>query len=253
LVCGQLKSKFFAQYLVALAGGKPSEARKVSFRGWDTRFPRNPLFLVYDQEDAASPDHSLKWSDGYGDAWMMNLFKVNACNYCDDAFAELADAAFMDAWLPEYDSEPRGTSLVLARSELARDVIARGIQSGGLSVGEITIGKLIEAQWPVVVQKRDKIAVRLLLALRRGLVVPTKRVLPECESRRTKDLLKQGLLAHCQARSRVAWAKARGQGVAAFHRRMPAFRLSLKAFELKKARHRLKAGLSKMLRRRRSA
>ena len=43
--------------------------------------------------------------------WHYQYFKHNACNFCDDVFGETADITFMDAWLPEYVRDYKGTSL----------------------------------------------------------------------------------------------------------------------------------------------
>ena len=40
-------------------------------------------------------------------------------------FGELADVTFMDAWLPEYIKEYRGTSLIISRIPLVKELLER--------------------------------------------------------------------------------------------------------------------------------
>lgn len=39
-----------------------------------------------------------------------------ACDFCDDVFAETADIALGDAWLPEYVQDGNGTNVVVTRN-----------------------------------------------------------------------------------------------------------------------------------------
>ena len=52
------------------------------------------------------------------------MFQVNACNYCDDIFAETADVAFGDGWLPEYKMDWQGTNVVVSRHPDIDEIIA---------------------------------------------------------------------------------------------------------------------------------
>ncbi len=167
LVCGQQRSKWFAEYLVRRAGLTMEAVRRISFRekretqpatlshfaAWTTR-SKTPVFL--------------ERSDGYGRAWEQSYFKEDACNYCDDVFAELADATFMDAWLPGFHEDPRGTTIVMARSALCRDLVFSGVKSGALRVTPLEIRQVIRSQQGCLQLKRDGAALQLSLNGNRG-------------------------------------------------------------------------------------
>ena len=47
---------------------------------------------------------ALAFSD-ISNIWGAWHFGMNACNFCDDVFAELADISVMDEWLPKYEHD----------------------------------------------------------------------------------------------------------------------------------------------------
>ena len=112
---------------------------------------------------------------------MNRWFTPNACNYCDDVFAECADVTCMDAWLPEYSKDSRGTSLMLVRSPLVERVISRG---QGAQLEHISIDHVVRSQGGVLAIKRQHLRYRLYLDQEKGQKV-LKRVRPE----RTRNLL----------------------------------------------------------------
>jgi len=160
LVCGQQRGKFFAEYLVRRAGLTGDRVRRISFREKRETQPATlSHFAVW--SDGEQPPRFVERSEGYGRAWGQSWFKQDACNYCDDVFAELADAAFMDAWLPVVQEDPRGTSIVLVRNPLCRKLLEDGIRSGGLQLQAIEIGEVVRSQQGCLRLKREGTALQL--------------------------------------------------------------------------------------------
>lgn len=169
LVCGQLKSKHFTEYIRSLANIEGKLAR-VRYRGKDPSHPANDFHFSFITEDGKQS--RIFWTQGIAEAWTNRWFTPNACNYCDDVFAECADVACMDAWLPEYLQDSRGTSLVLVRSLLVREVLERG---GGSSLDPIPFDRVVQSQAGVLAVKRQHLAYRLYID---GEVAPKKRIAP---------------------------------------------------------------------------
>ena len=176
LVCGQLKSRYFAEYLIRSTGLAPAHVSSVSFR---EKVPGRPAsnfaFQATTQEERRSLDRQ---STPYSTAWVTGQFKPRACDLCDDVFAETADIVFMDAWLPTYSQDHRGTSIVMTRSSEADDHLRAGIARGEVSLEPIAIQQAIRSQAGVVQHKRQALAHRLWLLDRAGLAYPPKRVEP---------------------------------------------------------------------------
>lgn len=173
LVCGQMKSTHYTAYLSTLAnaGGK---LQKVNYRGKSPDKPANNYYFHCINENGDEGTIFLK--DGVAEAWVNRWFTPNACNFCDDVFAELADVVFMDAWLPEYSSDSRGTNLAIVRTPFINDLILKCSKEKLIDIDNISIEKVIESQQGVIDLKQKSLAYRLYLAKKNGLKVPVKRV-----------------------------------------------------------------------------
>lgn len=173
LTCGQLKSTHFTDYVAALAGVQ-GEVTAVRYRGKSRDQPASNYHYTFTTTDGG--EQKIFWNDGISEAWTNRWFTPNACNYCDDVFAECADVTCMDAWLPEFSKDSRGTSLVLVRSALVREVIERG---QGICLDPIPVEQVVRSQVGVVMIKRQQLAYRLYLDLKSGSKAPKKRVAAE--------------------------------------------------------------------------
>ncbi|MCC7555724.1 MAG: Coenzyme F420 hydrogenase/dehydrogenase, beta subunit C-terminal domain [Methanoculleus marisnigri] len=168
LVCGQLKSRQFTEYIAARAGVQ-GDVVGVRYRGKSPDHPASNYHYVFTAADGK--EQRIFWNEGISEAWTNRWFTPEACNYCDDVFAECADVTCMDAWLPEYSRDSRGTSLLLVRSPAVREVLERG---QGASLDPIPVERVVLSQARVVAVKREHLAYRLYL----DRDVPEKRVAP---------------------------------------------------------------------------
>lgn len=169
LVCGQLKSRYFTEYIASLAG-LTGKTTRVQYRGKDQDQPANNYHFAFVTK--GGDVRKIFRNEGIAEAWTNRWFTPRACNYCDDVFAECADVTCMDAWLREYVKDNRGTSLVLVRSPQVQEVIAHGED---ISLDPIPIGVIVESQRGVVAAKHRHLAFRLYLDQKSGKRVPKKR------------------------------------------------------------------------------
>jgi coenzyme F420-reducing hydrogenase beta subunit len=182
LVCGQQKSKFFGEYLVANHGGSQSQISQLDFRFKDPRKSANEFGLMYETraESKRSEQHVISDPETFILMWQSDSFKINACNYCDDIFAELADAVVMDAWLSPYQQDWQGHSIMLFRKEEPMHLLQSGLAKGDLWGKEIDIEQVIACQSGVVEKKRSHLAYRLHMSKESGHdYIPIKRVAPK--------------------------------------------------------------------------
>jgi len=172
LVCGQLKSRHFTDYIATFAE-VPGKVIRVCYRGKSPDHPASNFYFAFKTEN--NEERKIFWSEGIAEAWNNRWFTPNACNYCDDIFAECADVTCMDAWLPMYLNESRGTSFMLVRSPLVREMVEQG---DGIRLKSIPVERLVQSQLGVVTVKRQYLAYRLYLDQKSGYKVPMKRVAP---------------------------------------------------------------------------
>jgi len=220
LVCGQTKSKFFVEYICALGGGDPHYLKQVTFRIKDPNRPVSNFGMKFVSEDGMNPRREgvVFWTDGMNRIWSDRYFTPNACNFCDDIFAECADATFMDAWLPEYSADWRGHSIVLLRNGTLSEILAAGAEKY-LEISDLGIEDVIKSQQGVLDAKRKDIKTRLEIASAKGEPIPNTRL--EL-IRRTFEICKKRLVKarfDISQESGKAWTEA-DKDIQVFNRMM---------------------------------
>lgn len=116
LVCGGVPGKGMIEYIAKDAGKSLPTIQKVIFRdkvaGEANRNCSVKLRLTTKEEIKSNFPNGA-----FGRSFLNKLFHYKGCNLCDDIFAEYADAAFMDAWLPEHAQDVYGTSICIVRNQ----------------------------------------------------------------------------------------------------------------------------------------
>jgi coenzyme F420 hydrogenase subunit beta len=171
LVCGQLKSACYSRYLSVMAGNSKAPT-SVCFREKSENRPASDF--LFQARSCQGESEALGFSDTVGEVWCSGLFQINACGFCDDVFAECADITLMDAWLPEYRDDPKGTNLLLVRNPALAEVVDRARSRGDIVCEPIGIEQIVQSQAGVVRAKRMELAIRL----HQQRQVPRKRVPP---------------------------------------------------------------------------
>jgi coenzyme F420 hydrogenase subunit beta len=176
LTCGQLKSRYFTSYIAALAGIREGDLKQVHYREKCQDGPASNFYYSFTRKNGTI--EKIFRNNSISATWVNRWFTLNSCKYCDDIFAECADVTFMDAWLPEYSEDSRGTSIVLVRSPLVQNVINRGITDEELNIDPIIIEKVVQNQAGTIDIKRKHLAYQLYFGNQKGLKMPKKRVEP---------------------------------------------------------------------------
>lgn len=151
LTCGHQCSKFFAEYICALGGGNPHELKEFIFRKKDLTQPASNLAMLFRAgEGDKEVVKKVLWRDGIDIAYSNGYFQIPGCFYCDDVFAECADVTCMDAWLPEYVKDSKGTSLLIIRRPELDNLV-----SENSNINEIDLNSLIYSQRAALRRKRS--------------------------------------------------------------------------------------------------
>ena len=179
LICGHLKSKYFAESLAWQAGVDPKTLVRFDFRH---KLPDAPAsdygFQAIggppgEERHVTRPMHSVMGSD-----WGHGMFKYKGCDFCDDVIVECADIAIGDAWLPKYATDYRGYNVVCFRDPYLRDLVDQGAASGELFVEQLTVDDLEQSQAAGLRHRNEGLAHRLRQRQLRGAWSPAKRVTP---------------------------------------------------------------------------
>ena len=211
LVCGHLKSPAFAELFAWQMGVPPADLAAFDFRVKDASQPA-PKYSVraLRSRDRAAFTHSAP--SLYGSNWGHAFFQLKACDACDDVMGELADATFGDAWLPEYDANWRGTSIVISRSERLDQLLRAGQQAAEIDLDVLDIERVVKSQAGNYRHRWDGLSVRANDARRRKLWYPKKRIEP---GSRPTDFIRRKIVrarVRIALQSHVSFLRAKEQG-----------------------------------------
>lgn len=173
LVCGHLKSDFFAKAIAWEKGIEPKEIKSIDFRtknpdglasnyGYTLETTSNDVPIIMDAKDS------------FVSNWGLGQFKYKACDYCDDVFAETADIVIGDAWLQNYNADWKGNNIVLIRNSIINQMFLSNLNE--LNVDKLDISEAITSQKGGLEHRRTGLSYRLFLAESDSRWYPTKRV-----------------------------------------------------------------------------
>lgn len=176
LVCGHMKSKFFADYLAWQRGVQPGNLVGFDFRHklMDRPASNYGFRMITGDRNEVHPMSAVRGHD-----WGEGLFKLPGCEFCDDVLAECADVAIGDAWLPEFVADPKGTNVAVIRNARIAEIVADGHRTNSLWSTEITPETVARSQQSGLRHRREGLAHRLARRAERGEWAPPKRVAPQ--------------------------------------------------------------------------
>ena len=177
LVCGHLKSTFFALSEAWESGIPLQDIRMVDFRyklpGRKATDYGIQATGVVDGKTVTvtKPTRELSTTN-----WGYGYFKYNACEYCDDVLAETADITCGDAWLPQYAKDGQGTNVVVVRSLEMKELLEHFADE--IHLEAISADVVAQSQGSGLRHRREGTSYRLYLKDQAGEWRPTKRVKP---------------------------------------------------------------------------
>ena len=207
LVCGHMKTAGFAESLAWQLGVEPSALAAIDFRVKNLDRPSNDYDVLARSSDGSevrAPTRSL-----IGTNWGHAAFQPEACNFCDDIFAETADIVFGDAWIPRFEADSRGTNVYVSRNRVIDEILDAGARRGDIHLEALEPRAVEASQGGNYRHRREGLAVRLADDIERGLSVPRKRVEPSTthlDERRTAVIRHRREMAR---QSRLVFARAK--------------------------------------------
>ena len=162
IVCGQMKSAHYLEYLAQMAGLPQGMRHSATFRRKVAGRPMDEYtFEGVAHQSSGGKVLSRLTNSAVGLNWGMGYFKPKACDFCDDVFAETADIAVMDAWLPRFVDDSHGWSLVVTRSRGMQEEMLKGAQSREVVLERLTPDVIAESQRGCLNHRRGALRYRL--------------------------------------------------------------------------------------------
>ena len=173
IFCGGLKSSFFTEYLASKVDVAYNEIKKPQYRVKNIESTAGNYSFSCIKKGETEP--RLLPMKSVGDMWGTGYFKPNACDFCEDLSGELADISLGDAWIPPYNSDGRGHSLIISRTKQAEKIIAEGIANNQLFCTGITQRQAFLSQEGNYNHRRIGLSYRLKWERKKGNIIPPKR------------------------------------------------------------------------------
>ena len=222
IICGGLKSKGYTDFLVQSTGisGPYSSAQ---YRVKQPDGEANDYFFSAVDDAARTRQVRMR---RLGDMWGSGLFKSKACDFCTDVLTELADISLGDAWIPEYNKDGMGNSVIVTRTELAELIVQDGIAKGELQAKEAPMDLVVRSQSGGLNHKQNALRSRLMMAREfTDLPVPFVRTRIEKDST-AAEMLVQIHRERVRSKSIAYWSETKD--LVAFNKKMRSSRQRLK-------------------------
>lgn len=174
LVCGHLKSRYFADFIADTQGIRSGEYDTVNFRH---KLPGRPAsdygVSVHLKGRVVSSSRPLR--DYFATSWEIGAFRNPACDFCDDVFAETADVVLGDAWMDPYDQSWLGSNVILTRDPAIHVILEQGAAAGEIELTKISPDDISKSQAGGLRHRREGLAHRLQRRAAEGKWFPNKR------------------------------------------------------------------------------
>lgn len=190
LVCGHLKTKHFANHLATCAKVDHTKMTNIDFRVPMTNEDAHTygIKIKYinkagrQEEKFAGPVNNF-----FGEDWGVGFFKLGSCDFCDDVAGETADITFGDAWIPPYESDSRGTNIVVVRNKQLNEILLKASTANLIALDHLEANDFVHSQAGSYRHRREGLAYRIKRYTAAGKPFPLKRVIPESVTLSKKD------------------------------------------------------------------
>ena len=149
LTCGGCNTLHVPDLLTVMLGDRHAGIRYRSKR--NSKTARDFSVTLADHPERAA----VRMLGLFGFLWINHVGRLTCCLRCNDVFGECADVTFMDAWLPEYIPDVRGTSLAIVRNAELSAMFETMFQDGTLHGGTIPPEKILESQAAMIEERRE--------------------------------------------------------------------------------------------------
>jgi len=159
LLCSHMVSFPGIQFLLEKKGVDPSSVVEMQYRG--RGWPGSMSIKIKNKREKIIP-----LTTGWFSYWPMfscYFFTPIRCMMCPDQMAELADISFGDAWLPEYNSDKIGRSLIVSKNNFSDNLLKDIVKNGRLNLRYIPVEKIEQSQQSNLVFKKVDLGTRMAI------------------------------------------------------------------------------------------
>jgi coenzyme F420 hydrogenase subunit beta len=177
IICGGMKSANQSKMIGWQLGVNPENLVAIDFRRKHKNKPAG--FKIY--QVWSNTDITERYKDAgeiYGTDWGSGYFKPYVCDYCDDVVGETADISLGDCWLPQFESDPDGTSIIIVRNTDILDLLQRSFGNKQISLQKLSPSDVEKSQEGGFRHRREALSFRIANKEASSQWYPPKRVVP---------------------------------------------------------------------------
>lgn len=171
--CGHQKTKAFSEYIAWQLGVPPQKFDSLTYRVKQPGYKSHEYFYRANSIDGKSNQSivsSMRWLD-----WGLGLFKLKACDYCDDVAGETADIIFGDAWIKPFTSDYRGTNVVICRNNQLQELLNISREKGLITLLDADESAIFASQGANFRHRKEGLLERINEASNKGNWFPKRR------------------------------------------------------------------------------
>jgi len=164
IFCGGMPNFLATEFLLRRLKVRREEITRIEYRG--EGWPGKMLIELKGIRD----NKLLLPYPGYWKAF--DLFLPYGCTLCADGFNKFADISCGDAWLPEYQGDNLGTSLIITRNKIGEHLINGAYVKGRIQIRKIECARVKQAQKSMIRFKTHDLRTRFQLLKTLGKPLP---------------------------------------------------------------------------------
>jgi coenzyme F420 hydrogenase subunit beta len=155
LMCSYNRSFFATEYVLQRLGTTKRNVVKLDYRG-DGYLGSMRVKLKNGREK------SVPFVEYYT-RWLRSFFFLPRCTLCIDHTCEVADISFGDNWLPEFQEESVGSSIIICRTKPAEELVAAALSNGSIELSDVECGQVVQSKREALLRKKSYIGARVTL------------------------------------------------------------------------------------------
>ena len=163
ILCGGTQSFLATEYLLRRHKVRREEIRRIEYRGegWPGK-----MLIEGIRDDKLLLPYPEYW-EAFG-----SLFLPYGCTLCADGFNRFADISCGDAWLPEYQGDNLGTSLIITRNKIGEQLMSGAYEKRAIQIKKVECARMMQAQKSMIRFKTRNLRTRFQLMKTLGRPLP---------------------------------------------------------------------------------
>lgn len=169
IFCGGTPNFLATEYMLRRLNIRVEEVKRIAYRG--EGWPGKLLIELKDMHNNRKSSFLLPYPD-YVARYAFRSFLPYRCTLCADGFSNFADVSCGDPWLPEYEGDNLGNSLIVTRNNIGERLIRGAYDEGKIQITKIKRTRALHAQKDLIQLKTRYLRANLQLLGALGRPVP---------------------------------------------------------------------------------